>query len=246
MNPLERAAARSAWATRHVTEKAVLLLGLVVVCVAVPVGWVSCLIAATLLWVVIAANVPFRLLLALLLAPMMFILLSLVPLTVVISPEGLVWVPDGPSTAVMVFIRSMLATTATILFSLTTPMPEIFRWLRSIGVPQYLVHVLSLTYTMTSTLLTTARTMWESQAMRLGHSNRRRWIRSLADQAASLFVHAFSRARRLQEGLELRAEAGSMLVLSHTPTLRKSFVVGSVAWLGLLTALAVRGLPWVH
>lgn len=241
MNPLERAAARSEWAGRHVGEKALLLLGLVLVCVIVPTGWVSLLVAATLVVVVMVAKVPLKLLLALLSGPAVFILVSVVPMIVAISPHGLVWVPNGPHTASMLIIRSLLATTATILFSLTTPFAEILQWLRSIGVPAYLVHVVSLTYTMTATLLATAKTMWDAQAMRLGHSNRQRWMRSVSQQAASLFVHSFERGRRLAEGLELRADPSAINVLTDPKRLDRRFLMIAACWLIALLVIGLKG-----
>ncbi|GGG78499.1 cobalt ECF transporter T component CbiQ [Corynebacterium pelargi] len=241
MNPLERAAASSPWATRHVGEKAALLLGLVIVCVIVRPGWVSLLIAGTLLWVIWAAKVPLKILAGLMAAPLVFIFVSVIPMIVAISPHGLVWVPNGPHTAGMLIIRSTLATCATIVFSLTTPMPEIFQWLRQIKVPAYLVHVIALTYTMTATLLMTAKTMWDAQAMRLGHSNRSRWMRSLGSQAASLFVHAFERGRRLEAGLELRADPSAMNVLVETRTLNRAFLALSLLWLVVLLSLGLIG-----
>ncbi|AZA09639.1 cobalt ECF transporter T component CbiQ [Corynebacterium pseudopelargi] len=241
MNPLERAAASSPWATRHVGEKAALLLGLVLVCVILTPGWVSILIAATLVWVIWVAKVPLKILGGLMAPPLVFIFVSVIPMIVAISPQGLIWVPDGPHTAAMLIIRSALATCATIVFSLTTPMPEIFQWLRQIKVPAYLVHVIALTYTMTATLLMTAKTMWDAQAMRLGHSNRRRWMRSLGAQAASLFVHAFERGRRLEAGLELRADPSAMDVLVETRPLNRVFLALSFIWLALLCVLGVIG-----
>lgn len=44
--------------------------------------------------------------------------------------------------------------------------------------------------------------------MRLGHSSRKRWIASQG--GASLFVISLDRARRLGEGLELRANPSAM------------------------------------
>ena len=59
----------------------------------------------------------------------------------------------------------------------------------------------------------TAKMMHEAQAQRLGHVTRKGLLTGVAAQSANLFVLSFQRARRLGEGLELRAEPGAAEVM---------------------------------
>lgn len=212
MNPLERAAARSRWAKVNVGEKSLLFIGLIVLAVGLPPRAALPLIAVTVLALAIAARVPFRLYLGLVSAPWLFVVVGVIPLMVQITSHGLVYNPAGYQDAVVVLFRSLVATAAMMVFVLTTPMAEILSWASRKGFPETLMYVVVLIYRMISTMIVSSRTMWEAQAMRLGHSNRRRFIRSVADQAASLFVLSLTRARRLGEGLELRADPSAVKV----------------------------------
>ena len=136
--------------------------------------------------------------------------MGLGPLIFAITPQGIVLIDAGPITAATVLARCIVGMMATMLFALTTPMAELFGWMHSVRFPTSTVYVTALTYRMISTLIVTSRSMWEAQAQRLGHSSMSRWIRSSAGLASSLFVVAFTRARRLGEGVELRGDPATM------------------------------------
>lgn len=228
MNPLELHAARSRWAKRHVGEKALLFLGLAIVAVAVPPG----ALIATAPVVLVAAwrsGVRWGLYLPLVLAPAAFITLGILPLILSITTSGITIHADQLPQAGAVAARSFTATASVIAFTLCTPMAEIISWLR---LPGPLSFVVMSMYRQTVMLVLTARKMFQVQAMRLGHSSRSRWVRSVAHQAASLFVVSFHRSRRLQEGLSFRADITAFQVLSHQRAL-------SVPRICLFTALLV-------
>ena len=204
MNPLERAAARSRWAQVNVAEKGLPLLGLVFLAIALDPK-VLPLFAVIVAAMAVAARVPWRIYLGILFGALLFIAIGAIPLVVNVTMQGFVSVPHGWAHAGTVLGRSAVGMAATLLFALTTPMAELLMWAKSVGMPSSLVTLVMLMYRMSSTLIATAQEMWEAQAARLGHSSLRRWIASSGAQAASLFVLSFSRARALQEGLELRA-----------------------------------------
>jgi len=210
MNALERAAATSRWATHNVGEKALLLIGLLFCAISLPPIPALPSIATILLVAAWRAGVPWRLYSALVAAPASFVALGLGPLIFAITPQGIVLIDAGPITAATVLARCIVGMMATMLFALTTPMAELFGWMHSVRFPTSTVYVTALTYRMISTLIVTSRSMWEAQAQRLGHSSMSRWIRSSAGLASSLFVVAFTRARRLGEGGELRGDPATM------------------------------------
>lgn len=236
MNPLERAAAKSAWAHVNVGEKLLLFIGLIIEVLVLPPKVGVPLVAVTVIALAFAARVPLRLYVGLVLAPAVFIALGIIPLMLTVNSHGVSINPAGVAPALVVMVRSFVATASMMVLTLTTPMSEFISWASRIGVPEALTYVVVLMYRMISTLVVTSRTMWEAQAMRLGHSNRKKWISSIAAQAATLFVLSLERARRLGEGLELRADPSAMAVANpHRPLSRQRFA-GIIVLLCLLAA----------
>lgn len=239
MNALEVAAARSRWARRNVGEKVLLLGGLLVLAVALPPIPFAPIIGVLALVIAIIAKVPLKLYAAMVLAPGTFVLVGALPLLVALDSSGFSLSPTGPIRMLEVVLRSAAGISCTMAFALTTPLSELLSWLSRHGIPRSVTYLAELIYRMTGVLIDSARAMADAQAGRLGHLTRRSMVRDTAGQSASLFVIAFSRARRMQQGIELRAEPGSMrvLVISHPLDLR--FVSVSV---GILIALVVA---WV-
>ncbi|PRQ11320.1 cobalt ECF transporter T component CbiQ [Corynebacterium sp. 13CS0277] len=239
MNPLERAAAASRWAHASVAEKALGLLGLLLLAVSVPPWPLLPVIAALVLAAAVAARVPWRLYAALVAGPATFVLLGLVPLVWQVSRDGIHLIDGGVQDAATVLARCTVGMAATMLFAVTTPMAQLLVWLRAHGYPEELAHVTMMMYRMVGTLIATARTMWDAQAQRLGHSSPRRWVTSVASQAATLFVISISRARSLQEGLELRAPIGATATLDTVAPARPRVIALLGALLGALVIAAV-------
>lgn len=236
MNPIERAAARSPWARVNVGEKVFFFLALILLAIGLhPVVLVP--VALCALATAAAARVPWRLYLTLVTAPAVFITLGIVPMIITVSWHGFGLNHAGIVPALIVMARSFVATATMMVFTLTTPMAEMLAWARRRGVPETLMHVVVLMYRMISTLLISARTMWDAQAMRLGHANTRTWISSVAQQAATLFVLAFDRARRLGEGLELRADPAALAVMVPVRPVNRARLAGAMC-----TVLVVAGI----
>lgn len=211
MNQLEYAALHSRWAPRPAAEKALLLLGVLVLVVALPFGYAWLLIAGVLTATVIAARPPLKLLLALVAAPIAFLVVGVLPLVVAITGDGLVLIDGGVRNAATLLLRSLLATWATVLYALTTPLPQTIALLHRLHIPGFIIELMVSMYRMVALLVATARSVFLAQQARLGYSSRRRWVASAASLGASLFVTSFARARRLAEGLELRADPQATL-----------------------------------
>lgn len=231
MNALEAAAARSAWARRNVGEKILLLGGLLILAVALPPMPFAPIIAVIAWIIAYIARVPRKLYGAMVFAPAAFVLVGALPLLVALTPEGFMWSPDGPQRMADVVLRSFAGISCTMVFALTTPISELIAWLDEHGVPRYLTYLAEVIYRMTSVLIHSARSMYEAQARRLGHASRKAMIRDAATQSASLFVQAFTRARQMQQGIELRADPSAMKVLVISRPRQTSFVATSTALL---------------
>ncbi len=216
MNPLEIAAAKSPWADRNVGEKALLFLGLVLLCLSLPPIPTLPVIAVVVLIIVSRCSGRWRLYFGLCAAPLSFIVIGIIPLVISLSPNGIEVHTHNWHEAATVFARSSVSTATIMGFAVCTPISELIAWSLTVKLPTSLVYVIMLMYRMINTLIIRARTMWEAQGMRLGRTSMRRWISSAAGQAAGLFVISLDHSRRLSEGLELRAEPTAMLVATPT------------------------------
>lgn len=238
MNALERAAQQSRWARRNVGEKAVLLFGLLLLALLLPVLGVV-LVGVSVLALAVCAGVPWRLYVTLVFAPATFIILGTIPLIVGVSLDGMYLIPHGFSMAVVLSFRAVVATSATMLFAVTTPMSEQIAAAARAGFSPVIVSVVALMYRMVGTLMETARTMHSAQAARLGYSSKRHSLHSTAGLASSLFVVAFLRARRMEEGLALRAPQRDFATLSTPRPVHGRRLALSVLLLMLLPILSI-------
>ena len=224
-------------------EKILLLGGLLILAVALPPIPFAPVIAVIAWSIAYIARVPRKLYVAMVLAPAAFVLVGAFPLLVALTPDGLAWSPDGPQRMAQVVMRSFAGISCTMVFALTTPISELIAWLDKHGLSRYLTYLAEVIYRMTGVLIHSAHSMTEAQARRLGHSTRRAMIRDVAAQSASLFVIAFTRARKMQEGIELRADPSAMKVLVISrPRQPKFIAISSALLLSLIAAWAL--LKW--
>lgn len=243
MNALETAAARNRWARRNVGEKALLCGGLLLLAISLPPWPAAVLIIVAVAVTAVIARAPAGLFLTLWSAPAAFVAVGILPLLFTITLDGLVWSPTGPQRAAEVVARATAAIGCTMLFTVTTPLSEVLAWLNRSGIPRTLTYLAELIYRMVGALAGTAKMMHEAQAQRLGHVTRRGLLTGVAAQSANLFVLSFERARRLGEGLELRAEPGAAGVMIVDRPRDVRFLVASVVVLVVVPAVtaAVRG-----
>ncbi|MDO3703118.1 cobalt ECF transporter T component CbiQ [Micromonospora sp. C28SCA-DRY-2] len=247
MFALDVAAHTGPWRPRHPAEKALLSLGLLACAVALP-PWPGAVLsggaAATLL--LGPARVSPAVLLRAARVPLLFVATSTVPLLVTMpAPARLAVDPAGPALAAQTAGRSVAALACLLLFSATTPLSEVLPRLHRLGIPAAVTEVAALTYRMLFLLVDSVRAVREAQAARLGFRTWRTAYASLAGQAGAVFVRAFSRARRLEEGLALRGYTGSLAVQVEARRMSPPFVAATVGLLvTIVVATAVAGSRW--
>ena len=218
-------------------------LGLLGCAVGLP-PWPGALVVASvaLLLLLGPARVGLGQTLALIAAPALFIVIGSVPLLVTVGgPAGVDWDPNGLPRAAELAGRSVAATLCLLLFAATTSLAEILPRLTRLGVPAAVTEVAALIYRLLFGLLETATGVREAQAMRLGFVSWSSTMRSVAGQASTVFVRAFDRARRLEEGLALRGYGGDLVVDTGGRPVSRRFVVGTVL---LLVGVIALTLGW--
>ena len=238
MLALDTAAYTSPWRHRHPGEKALLALGLLGCAVLLP-PWPGAPIVAVVATATALgpARLPVRVLGRAARAPLLFIVTGVLPMLVAVGGRHLVgWDPAGPATAARLGGRAGAALLFLLLFAATTPLADVLPRLHRLGVPPAVTEIAALIYRLLFTLLAAAHAVREAQAARLGHRTWATTYRSLAGQGAAIFVRAFDRARRLEEGLALRGYTGSLRVDVPVRRVSPPFVATSLLILATIVA----------
>lgn len=240
MQSLDTLAHTNPWRRRHPAEKAVLAFGLLGCAVALP-PWPGALLVGA---VALAALLgPVGLVPAVLWramrAPLVFVAVGSLPLLVAVGGDPLVrFAPEGLGPAAALAGRAVAALLCLILFAVTTPLSDTLPRLERVGVPPAVVEVAALVYRLLFLLLATASTVREAQARRLGFRTWATTYRCVAAQAGAIFVGAFDRARRLEQGLALRGYTGSLRVQVPSRPVSPAFLACSVGLVGAVVGCA--------
>ncbi|MGQ9512371.1 cobalt ECF transporter T component CbiQ [Thermodesulfitimonas sp.] len=177
------------------------------------------LVAAVL---VLAAGVPFHLLLRLLLLPFGFLLPGVLAL-VVTTGKAVSWgvqvvawrvgVTDaGLNQAYVLGLRALAAVAYLYFLALTTPLPAVLGVLRRVGVPTLPLEIAVLTYRYLFVLERVARGIYLAQAARGGYGSWRGKLYSLGLLATQLFLVTHHRAQQLYTALLARGYQDLLLV----------------------------------
>lgn len=233
MHSLDTLAYTNPWRLRHPGEKAALALGLLGCAVALP-PWPGALIVGGCALVVLLGPVALRpgQVWRAVRAPLVFVAVGSVPLLVAVGGSPLVaFEPGGLGPAAALAGRAVAALLCLVLFAATTPLADTLPRLERLGVPAAVTEIASLMYRLLFLLLDTITTVRQAQAGRLGFRDWRTTYRSLAGQGGAVFVSAFDRARRMEEGLALRGYTGSLKVQVEARPCSVPFLAGTVALL---------------
>jgi cobalt/nickel transport system permease protein len=244
MLPLDAIAYTNRWRPRHPGEKALLSLGLLVCAVVLP-AWPGALVVGTVAAVILFGPAGLSLGQAAhaLRVPLGFVTLGSVPLLFAVGGSAGVRIdPAGLPLAAQLAGRATAALLCLLLFAATTPLADVLPRLAHLGVPPAVTEIAALMYRMLFLLLDTIRAVREAQASRLGFRNWSTSYRALAGQGAAIFVRAFDRARRMEEGLALRGYTGSLRVDIESRPVSRTFVLLTTTVLVAVVAvtLAIR------
>ncbi|GBG58328.1 cobalt ECF transporter T component CbiQ [Sporomusaceae bacterium FL31] len=203
--------------------------------------------------IMLGAGVPVRFLLHLWLAPLGFVLLSLVSIVLdwgsqpwadqanIKIAHYYIWLaPHGLSVASKLFMRCAAGTSCLFMIATTTPIVHIaafmarLRWLHSS------MEIVLLTYRFIFILLETAGRMLDAQQSRLGYANRRQSLQSFAALTANLGGKSLNRASQLSIALQARNYQGRLFAYlpSQVPKWwRVVLIIGLLAGIFFITRL---------
>ncbi|MCE1180143.1 cobalt ECF transporter T component CbiQ [Actinomycetota bacterium] len=254
---IDEAAWASPWRHRATGDKALLALGMLLVAALSTSRTVSVLVLALAAGVaLVVARIPARTWLSALSAPAAFVAVGSVALAVTIGADaadtlasvGAVDITrSGVAQAVSASLRSFAAMACLVLLAATTPMTDLLAWLRRLRVPEAMVDIAGLVYRMLFALLDASRSVREAQAARLGYRSGRMARRSIGMLLGAVLLRAWTRARRLEDGLAGRGYTTSLRTLPRQAETSPAFVGISALVLSGLVSLSVsaalRGWP---
>lgn len=245
---LDDAAWSSSWRTRSTLEKALVSIGLLLVAATTTSLVVAGLVGGSAVALAARARVPAGVWVRSMLGPSVFIAIGAITIAVTFGPGDLVtWGPVGvdegsASRAVLVATRALAATSAMILLAATTPMVDLLSGLRRARVPEVAVDVAAVTYRLIFSLLDAAAAISAAQAGRLGYSSARAARHSVGQLCAAVLVTAWTRARRLEEGLAGRGGVASTPLVPARPVSTPFVLAGAVLVAGLAALSLQAGL----
>jgi cobalt/nickel transport system permease protein len=248
---IDVAAWSSPWRFRSPGDKLLLSLGLVLCALVLP-PWPGCpLVVAVAVGLAVGpAGVGWRVLGRAARGAAAFIVLGAAGIAITwqpgvgATPTGLAVTPASASDALRTAAHAVAGTAAMLLLATTTPVSDLLAWCRRRGVPDVVVDVAGLVYRLLFVLLSTAQAVRAAQVARLGYASRAATLRSAAALTAAVLTRAWSRARRLEDGLAGRGLDGPLRALDEPRPSSRRFVVSTVALLGgvVATSLSVASL----
>jgi cobalt/nickel transport system permease protein len=183
--------------------------------------WMFCL-------AVLAARIPVRVFVSVLVAEGTFLALTTVGVALSVTvkdPSGVtewawragpLWLSSSAGRthlAITLVARALGCTSAMNFLALTTPLVDLIELARRLHVPPVLVDMMTVIYRFIFVLLDSLEQMRTAQESRMGYASFRRGMSSVALLATRLFVETYQRSQRLQTALESRGYVDELRVL---------------------------------
>ena len=218
---IERGARENRWRQNAPAEKALISLGFLGLSLLLP-PWPG----AALVWVAVVfvslgiARIPTGAYLRFLALPAGFTLLSLLGIVLEVSWEaGIRITAASLARAGEVLLRAGAGMSCLALLSLTTPIEELARLLRRVGLSALGVDLLLSVHRFLWLFFDSLREMQRALGIRGGWRGWRRSLQSAGIMTGSLLVLAIERAGHCERGLRTRGEPGEMrLLIAHQAT----------------------------
>ena len=221
MNLIDRVAYANRLAGRSAGEKVTFSLGMLLLALLLP-PWPGgvVVLAVMLVATLLVARVPLGTYRKLVVGPLAFLVIGVVPLLVSIQFGGQ-WLVSfqvasgGLELVVRVTLRCLAALSCLFFLSCTTPMPQILGVMRRVKAPEVLTEVSLLIYRNIWVCVDTVRSIHAAQSSRLGYRTLRTTYRSLGMMMATFFGQSLQRARAMDNGLQARNWQGELRVLDE-------------------------------
>lgn len=184
------------------------------------------------------AGIPQKAYLNLLLLPLSFIFLGVLPVLVVISYNDIGYIyairilnlylgitKEGFDTSTIIFFRSIATAMCLYFISLTTPLIDIIEMLKKIKLSNTLIEIMSLIYRFIFVLIEASVIIYNAQSARLGYSSIKTSFRSLGKLVSMVFIKAYNHSQALYVSLMSRGYDQELNVISKAYKLNKRNII---------------------
>lgn len=192
--------------------------------------------------------------LKMMMAPVVFLLLSTAALLVNVSRQPL----DGYAItlgsfyltgskeslflAVQLIVTSLASVSCLYFLSLSTPMTDMIYILEKIYCPRLLTELMLLIYRFIFLLIEIASAIYISQNSRLGYRNLKRGISSFGQMGSALFIQSLKKSRHIYAAMEARGYHGEIRVLYEEKSIRLKEVGAIIIYESILILIAKGGI----
>ena len=226
----------------HPLEK--ILFSLLTMCIAIASKAIAIHIIVFVLMAIATlflAGIPKKIYINLLLLPLSFIFLGVMPILILVSNTNVGFVfsvkalnlyfgitNQGINSALIISVRSMAAAACLYFITLTTPLTDIIELLKKSKLPQTIIEIMSLIYRFIFVLIDSSFIIYNSQSARLGYSSIRTSFRSLGKLISMVFIKAYNNSQALYLSLISRGYSGELRVISNEYVINKTNIVGII------------------
>jgi cobalt/nickel transport system permease protein len=181
------------------------------------------------------AGIPKKIYINLLMLPLSFIILGVLPILILISDSNVGFnlsikvlnfyfgiTNQGMYNALIIIFRSMAAAACLYFVTLTTTLIDILEMLRKAKLSQTIIEIMSLIYRFIFVLIDASFIIYHSQSARLGYSSISTSFRSLGKLVSMVFIKAYNNSQALYISLISRGYCGELHVISNEYTMNKA------------------------
>ena len=172
----------------------------------------------------IVAGIPFNKYIRILLIPMSFLIIS--TLTVLFSISGkdvYIWsikigskyigiTDESINQSISLTIRVFASMSGTFFLALTTPLNNLIKVFKKLGLPNILIELLVLIYRSIFIFLEESREIYMAQELRFGYSNFKNSFKSISLLIKTLFIRVFIKYEDMVIGLECKLYDGEFKI----------------------------------
>ena len=152
----------------------------------------------------------------------------------------------GVEMALLVVSRTVSGMSCVFFLALSTPMIELFAIVKRSRIPDSVIELSMLIYHYIFLFLDVAMSIKDAQTIRLGYTNFRRSIYSIAMLASTLFIRSWGQGEKLYIAMDSRCYDGKLAVFDTKRPIRASEAVLASAYAILAIVLShFTGDAWV-
>lgn len=210
-------------------------------------------------FILIAAKIPLKTYIKLLLLPGFFLLSSLVSILLSFTTTselpshvaqwhiGNVTIFIGTAsidTAYHLFFSVLASVSCLYFLTLTTPITAITYAMRKLKIPTVFVDLCDLTYRFIFVFLTSMQRIYQAQHSRLGYQHKKQWLQSAGFLVTSMFKDVFKRAHELNNAMQSRCydESISEPFYHYKTSRRNWYAIAGCCCLLLIVYFTLGGL----